>query len=378
MTVLELDRPLAQTPPPVPRQALHASPPRGEAALAVVGGSLTPDVGRETAAEAASRLVASHVPKGVAIGDEVPIELRYRGLGGHQRLAGLGRLYAGRPGDVTFAAALVVADPLVLLTVSQEGRAASHWALVPGGPVVTARADALRLIRAMRADGELVLRAGDKLELPPLELSGADTWSRADEHEWQLFEDLATLEEWSGITIPIPPELSGEEVARIAQAAMWVRTERLEASLSGVLEFTVANGRDLRAVDELRLRQDFGVTFAGREVPIGTGVVHIPVEVASLDGPDADGLTMVRARPRPRQIVFVLEAPARRRLPARRTQPPAPRPGRPPSTEHTLALPIVMPASRPFSAVLRAVADRPVVSAASSTALLDDLRGEGA
>jgi len=378
MTVLELDRRLAQIPPPAPRQALAQPRPRGETAPTVAGGRPATDGGRESAAQAAARLVAAHVPRGVAVGDQVPVKLRYRGQGGHQRLAGTGRMYAGQVGGAMFAAVLAVADPLVLLTVSRAGHVASHWTLVPGGPSVTARADALRLIRAMRADGDLVVRAGENPELPALELAGADTWTKADEEEWQLFEDLATLEEWSGHTVPVPGELSGDEVARIAQAAVWARTERIEASLTGPLRFTVADGRDLRAVDELRLHQDFGVAVAGQELPLGTGDVRIAVEVVNVDEPDAEGLIAVTARPRREQIVFVLNAPPGRRLPARRTQPPSPRPGRHPASEHELALPVVTAASRSVEAVLGAVADRPPVSAPSSAALLDDLRGERA
>jgi len=368
MTVLELDRPLARTPPPAPRQALAQTRPRGETALG----------GRESAAQAAARLVAAHVPRGVAVGDEVPVELRYRGRGGRQRLAGIGRMYAGRVDGAMFAAVLAVADPLVLLTVSRAGHVASHWALVPGGPSVTARGDALRLLRAMRADGDLVLRAGDNPELPALELAGADTWTEADEDEWQLFEDLATLEEWCGHTVPVPDALSGEEVARIAQAALWARTERIEALLTGPLHFTVVGGRDLWTVDELRLHQDFGVAVAGEELPLGTGEVRIAVDVMSVEEPDAGGLVAVTARARREEIVFVLDAPPTRRLPARRTQPPSPRPGRQPAGAHELALPVVTPASRPLEAVLNEAADRPVVSAPSSSALLDDLRGERA
>ncbi len=377
MTVLELDRPLVQPPAPAPRDALHPPLPRGDAASTVLGGSATTDTGRETAGEAAARLIGAHLPAGVMTSDEVPIELLYRGLGGHQRVAGTGRIYAGRSGGALVAAALVVADPLVLLTVSRAEHAISPWALVPGGPSVTARADALRLIRAMRADGDLILRAG-ALDLPPLELAGADTWTRGDEYEWGLFEDLATLEEWSGRTLPVPRQLSGDEVARIAQAAVWVRTERIEASPSDLFQFAVADGTNLRAVDELRLRQRFGVTVAGSEVPLGTGDVRIPVEVTSLEGPDAKGLIEISARPRQQQIVFFLNPPPGRRLPARRTQTPSPRPGNEPVSKQALALPVVMPASRPFEEALRAVSDRPVTAAVSSEALLDELRGEDA
>ena len=377
MTVLELDRSLAQTPPPMPRQALRELPPRG-ATEDTVAGRPPKTSGPETAAQAAARLAETYVPQGVTASEAVPVELRYRGLGGHQRLAGSGRVFAGRPGGDPCAAVLVMADPLVLLTVRRTGNTTTAWALVPGGPSVTARADALRLVRALRVDGDLVVRAGDDLKWPPLELPGADTWTSADEAEWQLFEDLATLEEWSGDSIPVPRELSGEEVAHVAQAAVWVRTERIEASLVGPLTFNVTDERDSRGVDELRLHQDFGVVVGGCDIPLGTGEVQIPVEVTSAEGPDTQGLTTVTARARQQQIVFVLKPSPRRRLPARRTQPPAPRPGGPPASEHALALPVVVPASRSVGAVLRDVADRPVVSAASSAALLDELRGEGA
>jgi len=156
------------------------------------------------------------------------------------------------------------------------------------------------------------------------------------------------------------------------------RTARIEASLTGPLRFTVAAGRDLSAVDELRLHQDFGIVVAGEEVPLGTGDVLIGVEVTRVEEPDAEGMVAVAARPRRRDIVFVLDAPPRRRLPARRTQPPSPRPGRSPATEHQPALPIVARASQSVETVLRAVTDRPLLSASSSAALLDDLRGERA
>lgn len=105
----------------------------------------------------------------------------------------------------------------------------------------------------MRADGDLVVCAGEQPGAagPRARRRGHPapggvrasaqprTWTKADEEEWQLFEDLATLEEWSRHTIPVPGELSGEEVARIAQAAVWVGTERIGASLTGPLRFTV-------------------------------------------------------------------------------------------------------------------------------------------
>lgn len=371
MTVLEIGDSQATLPAPRPRPALGPQPPRGESPREAPSG-------RETATQAAERLVAAHIPRGVDHVREVLIELRYDGQGGRQQLSGNGRLYAGELGGRVFAAALAVADPLVLLTVSHGGQFASHWSLVPAGPSVTARADALRLIRAMRADGDLVLRVDGRADMPPLELAGARDWTPRDEHEWQLFEDLATLEEWSGRTIPMPSELSGDQVAQIGQAAKWARTERIDASLDGPLRLTVAGEDDVAGIDELRMQQDFGVAVVGQDLPLGTGEVRIKVEVVEVRQRDAQDHVVVVAHPRQPEIVFVLRAPPGRRRPARRTQPLTRRVGSRPAAGGEGVVPISARAARPLASVLDDIAAKPVVTAPSSAALLDDLRGDSA
>jgi len=365
MSILELDSPFATTPAPA-RPPLALPRARGD----------EPTVKQhERAAQAAARLVTAHIPAGVDAGDDIAVGLRYSGLAGDQHLTGSGRMFAGEPDGAVFAAMLAIADPLVVLTVSRSGRIASHWALVPGGPSVTARADALRFIRATRADGELVLRPGDLPEMPALDLTGA-TWSRDDEQEWQLFEDLATLEEWSGQAVPMPGELTGEQVAEITQAATWVRTERINASLTGPLRFTVASGRDVASMDELRLHRHFDVAISGLELPLGTGDVRIAVDHVRVVASNAQGHTKLVARPRHEDIVFYLNPPPGRREPAQRTQRPAPQPGAPQPPDAELSVPVAVPTSKELDKVLADLHARPATSAPSSENLLDELRGE--
>lgn len=198
MTVLEIDHLVAATvPPPSPGQAWRQPEARAEI-VAADGRAVDPQAGGwESAHEAVARLAAAHVPDGVNEGPGVAVEVQYRGKGGRHKLAATGRMYAGQSGGRPFAAVLAVADPLVLLTWSHAGQGAARWALVPGGPSVPARADALRLVRAMRCEGELLLQAAGQPPLPPFALGAGEQWTEDDEREWQLFEDLATLEEWA-------------------------------------------------------------------------------------------------------------------------------------------------------------------------------------
>lgn len=378
MTVLEIDQALAATPPlPARREGWRQPAMRGEVATSDRRKADDLHAGRsETAAQAAARMLGAHMPDGVRVGPAIAVDVEYRGRAGRQQLAATGRMYAGQPGDPPFAAMLAVADPLVLLTVSRAGQGAAHWALVPGGPSVTARADALRLLRAMRAEGELLLRAAGQSPLPSFELGADQGWTERDEGEWQLFEDLATLEEWSGRTIPMPSALTGEEVASAAQSALWARTERIDASLTGPLRFTVPPAGDLSAVDELRLQQDFGVTVSGEDLPLGTGDVSVAVEVLEVDVLGDQGLVALTALARREQVVFVLRPPPGRRQPALRTQSPHARPGPAGEPVAEPPAPVVAQATRRLSAALAAIGAEPVATAPSVAALLDELRGD--
>lgn len=262
----------------------------------------------------------------------------------------------------------LVADPLVLLAVSGEQQAL-HWTLLPGGPTVTSRADGLRLIRGLAAGGQLTLEFEGREPLPPVELDGGGWY---DEDEWRLFEDLAVLEEWSGVTIPIPERVSAEEATVAAQAASWVRTQRIDAQIVGAIPFSAVTSASLQEADELRLHRDFGVALLGVEVSLGEGVAR--VELAGVDQAGADRYRGLAARS---DVSFSLVPPPGRRLPSRRTQP-ASAPVPPSSLDRSSLHIFERPARRRLSDVL---SDRRAGASAArhprgTAGLLDEVRGE--
>lgn len=286
------------------------------------------------------------------------------------RWEGVGLMVAVRDDTMRVGVALI-ADPLVLLAVGGQAQAL-YWTLLPGGPSVTLRADALKLIRGLAAGGDLTFEVGSRI-LPPLSLDGG-AWDYED--EWRLFEDLAVLEEWSGMTLPVPEVVTAEEATRAAQAASWVRTEQVDATLAGTISFTTREAVS-EIPDELRLSQTFGVALLGVDVRLGDGTAS--VKLGHVDREDEDGLTF-RAQPDPAEVMFTLAPPAGRRLPARRTQPASVLPPRERGARSRLSsLALVRRTRRPFAEVLasRKSHSRPETALRGGTkALLDDIRGE--
>lgn len=291
-------------------------------------------------------------------------------------MTGPGLVVLGRAPHVLVGVALV-SDPLVLLAVgglADDADRAVHWTLLPGGPSVTARADALSLLRALTSGGSLTFELDSNSELPPLAIPG-DDWDQ--ENEWRLFEDLACLEEWSGITLPVPSSVSAAEATRAAQAASWTRTRQVTASISGPITFLAA-APSAEMPDELQVHQDFGVRLLDVEVPLGEGVTRVRLARVEQAGkaPSGDGFEY-RAWPSEQDITLWLRSPANRRLPPRRTQPDQVSAPSVKRTEKALStLRLARPARRRLHTVLASRNDVTRCRPASSTsALLNELRG---
>lgn len=235
-----------------------------------------------------------------------------RGLAGDAALEGLGLVAQGE-GDETSLGVAFVADPLVLLVVGSASVPALHWMLLPDGTSVTARADALRALRAMSAGAELTLTLGGS-RAPALSLEG-EAWELDD--EWRLFEDLASLEEWSGLTLPMPSDLSAKAATDIAQGAAWARSARVRAEIRGPLE--LACPEPLKsAPDEFRVVKEFDVDVLGVRVPLGRGRARLALTGAQVRETPAG--TVLTAQPGSSQATFWLTPPPGRRLPPVRTQ----------------------------------------------------------
>jgi hypothetical protein len=208
--------------------------------------------------------------------------------------------------------------------------------------------------------------------LPPLEF-GESLWE--DEAEWRLFEDLAVLEEWSGVTIPMPQVVSAEDATDAAQAASWARTEQIDAHIVDTISFALTANAALEHPDELRLHQEFGIHLLGAEIRLGEGVARIALR--DLDREDTERSTY-RARPARSNVSFRLRPPSSRRLPARRTQPARISP--PVSRLKTEGPPrrtFQRPAGRRLAEVLAERRGTPGETHPRGTSgLLDDIRGD--
>jgi len=291
----------------------------------------------------------------------------------HDRLSAPGLLAQGRAKEMRVGVALI-ADPLVVLVVGGATRAL-HWSLLPGGPSVTARADGLRFLRGLADGGQLTFEMAGGPRLPPLAFDGGP-WD--DEEEWRLFEDLAVLEEWSGMTIPMPEWVSAEDATTAAQAASWARAQQVDAFISDTIAFQVAgNGGGDGEPDELRLHQQFGVELLGAEVSLGEGTARVRVGRVERTGDTIGEYQAWLARP---DVTFWLEPPSRPRVPARRTQ--ASRvvpPTQPRQPSSRLSAAGGRQARRRLSAVL--TTHRPLEASPSGTptgtrALIDEIRGD--
>lgn len=265
-----------------------------------------------------------------------------------------------------------VADPLVLVVVG-GGQPGIHWSLLPGGPSVTARADGLRLIRGLAAGGQLTFRLRSE-PFPPIDV-GVGAWD--DEDEWRLFEDLAVLEEWSGMSLPMPKAVTADEATLAAQAANWARTQQIDARIGGAISFTASDDLAAESIDELRLLQEFDINLVGTWIPLGEGTASVPLGATDRENSDE---RVYRAWPAQPDVCFALRPPPTRRLPARRTQPDEIRP----PTSRTRPQPppdrrFVRPARRRLSDVLAARRSHPTPSPdhdRGTAGILDDIRGE--
>lgn len=290
------------------------------------------------------------------------------------RLRAPGLMARGRTADLSVGVALL-ADPLVLLIVGTPEQRSLHWSLLPGGPSVTARANGLRFLRGLAAGGQLTFQTESRDALGPIDVEG-DRWD--DEDEWRLFEDLAALEEWSGVTLPMPKVVSAEEATIAAQAASWARTQQVAAHLTDVITFA-ANNVAFDEADDLGLHQEFGVELFGVEVPLGEGAARVALRRVDRESAPTQGPRTYRAWPARSDLTFWLSAPQSRRLPAHRTQPDHLSPGGQPKAGESGRLSFVRPARRRLRDVLTARHRRETAPArhiGGTTGLLDDVRGE--
>lgn len=171
-----------------------------------------------------------------------------------------------------------------------------YWSLTPRSADATARADLLDFLREIHAGGQLQISDADTDEnLGKLDVPGAP-FDPVLEDDWRFLSDVATLEEWSGVPLPLPPQVSAAEVQRVCRAAEIVREREALVPVETDIPTTVSS--DPATIDELQLEQDFGVEVFGREVPLGVGTAKFAVKVVGEAEPErTKGLWHVVFRP---------------------------------------------------------------------------------
>jgi hypothetical protein len=193
-----------------------------------------------------------------------------------------------------------------------------HWSLTPRSADAMARADLLDFLREIHKGGHLQISDADTGERMGRLVVPGGPFDRDLEQDWHFLSDVATLEEWAGMSLPLPAEVSAVEVDRIQQAAEMVRTRRVVVGLSSDISTTVTG--ELEDADELQLEQDFGVEVFGYDVPLGTGLAHIQVSIIDQTAGEKDGESHVtfRLSEPEQQISFELRPPDER-MPYKRT-----------------------------------------------------------
>lgn len=184
------------------------------------------------------------------------------------------------------------------------------WSLTPRSADASARADMLDFLRIVHQGGRLeIVNAIANEAVGTLDMPGAP-FDADLERDWHFLTDVATLEEWSGMVLPLPSEVPALEVARIQQAAEMVRTREVRVRFTQDITATVTP--EARAPDELQLEQDFGIAVFGFDVPLGVGRARFPVEVMDTRS-DAQRPDLAHVRLRSLQtegeVVFDLQPP---------------------------------------------------------------------
>jgi hypothetical protein len=158
---------------------------------------------------------------------------------------------------------------------------------------------ALRFLAAMHGPGELVMRdlVGGRQELRQ-DLAESDL----DETTLlliDLMENIVTIEDWTGETIDIPEQFTGQDANEIAFAAAKIRKRELPVTFTDAKLDVLPEAIDkLREGGEIVIEEDMGLRVFGREIRFArTRFVMPEYEVEDLGPIGNDGAHKVVLRP---------------------------------------------------------------------------------
>lgn len=196
-----------------------------------------------------------------------------------------------------------------------------RWWLEPGGDDATLRADALDFLSGLHRGGILSMIGamdGRKIATVRLEPKEFDP-ELAEAHPF--LTNVATLEEWSGVRLPVPEEVGVQEATDIARAVAIVMARQLPLTVAEELSVVLRNEVAASEFDELRLPRNFTETLLRTPVPLGSCLLAVGVVPIARE-PAGEGLLRVRCRlanDQPRRVQAHLYPPPTRSRVLRRT-----------------------------------------------------------
>lgn len=201
---------------------------------------------------------------------------------------------------------------LTLELVIEPSRTSLSWHLLSGGGDATARANNLRMLAALSGTGVLTVQDARNAAVVGRFRLDAQRWFDEElRRDLEVLSDLAVIEEWAGMHLPLPQEIPSDEVARIAQAAGIVRARAVALRVDG--ELIARTDVAIDQADELRLAQSLAISVFGHTVPLGVAAGSIRVRLVSSgrDPDDPDHILSVfeTADEQAAQLLWTLEPP---------------------------------------------------------------------
>lgn len=172
---------------------------------------------------------------------------------------------------------------------------------------------ALRFLVALLGKGELSFRSGEdgrRIFRHPTEPDEIDERTKA---LLALLEDVVSIEDWAGVEISVPKEITEAEVRVISLTAACIRDRRMpvkweKASMVGSAEALPR----LMPGKGIAIEQMLGVEIFGQEIDLAKGKLHLPdAEVRDLGEvePGRHAVELLPADGKPASLAWELQPP---------------------------------------------------------------------
>jgi hypothetical protein len=184
------------------------------------------------------------------------------------------------------------------------GEMTMNWSFREQNSGFRDQADALALLEAIYAGEPLDI--GDRTGGRPTFTLQPETTAVPEfiSQLKRLSEDLATIEAWTGESLRMPNQITGDELRSIAEAAYIIRSRKSRMNFAHVVMDVEPEKYKAFAADPsapLRLELVWGIDLFGRKLPLGKLCGDLTgVDATEVERIETDGKEVVRVRLEPR------------------------------------------------------------------------------